>query len=99
MLFLLLTASCLWLGWNVHPVRERETMRQYVLLQGGTIETGPPVKPWKTMPVMWSILGVEPVSAMFLPRDTFPEEDRVRIDRYFSEAEISNRPQKGGGMF
>jgi hypothetical protein len=98
-LFLLLTACCIWIGWNVHQVRERATMRQYILAQGGTISSGPPIKPWKTLPVMWSILGVQPVSSMILPAGMFPEEDRRSIDPFFPEAEIYSGPQSGGGMF
>ena len=66
-LFVVITVLTVWLGWNVYQVRKREMVRQYIVNSGQAgLVLGPPEKPWKSLPIMWRLLGVEPVQTLRL---------------------------------
>jgi hypothetical protein len=91
-----LTASAIWLGWNVYQVSQRRVMERYVsLISSPTMANpptriiyGPPIRPWKTLPIMWRVLGVKSVQFIELHDTYTPDEDRERINAWFPEAEI-----------
>jgi hypothetical protein len=95
-MFVAVTLLAIWLGWNVHQVRNREKMRLYIVSQGGVIGNGTPVRPWKTLPWTWSILGAEPVATIDLTAVEFSDDDVRHIEPWFPEADIST--SRSGGM-
>ena len=88
-LFVVITVLTVWLGWNVYQVRTREMVRQYIVNSGqGGLVLGPPEKPWKSLPIMWRLLGVEPVQTLRLEGMSLTDEDRKEIVASFPEADI-----------
>jgi hypothetical protein len=94
--FIALTAFAFWLGWNVYQVRQRGRMEQYVATLTSRFESkptspifyGPPRQPWKSLPIMWHLLGVKSVQTLNLRDVDIPETDRSYIRAWFPEAEI-----------
>ena len=39
-LFVAVTVICVWLGWNLNTVRERQKIRNWVVANGGTVVVG-----------------------------------------------------------
>jgi len=87
-----------WVMWNVRQVRQRERVEQYLALIKCDVNRGTSKKPWKSMPVMWSILGAKPVRSIRLGGIWVQDEDLPHIKYWFPEAEIKderprNQPQ------
>ena len=95
-LFIAFTVIAVWLGWNVHHVRQRWRMEQYVSslpsrIPNGTnqaITYGPPRKPWKSLPIMWRLFGVQSVELLNMELVEYHEDDKEHIVKYFPEAVI-----------
>jgi hypothetical protein len=97
--FLLVVAAIgLWLGWRVHQVHYRETVRRYLVLQGAVVHNSTPGKPWKALPLAWSLFGSEPVDTIELPGDKFSKDDLEQIAPWFPEADVSIYRSGGMGM-
>ena len=103
--FVLLTLFCIWLGWNVHQVRERESVLRYLRdparQQALFPEEAAPLKPWRSLPFIWSVLGAQPVAIIKLDRYENSEDDCRQIQRLFPEATVMREdaaPVGGGGM-
>jgi hypothetical protein len=83
----------IWLGWNVQHVRKRQAMETYVkhILgprnQAG-MSYGPPIKPWKSVPIMWRILGARSVQEINLQKYDVPPDDQKEILKWFPEANV-----------
>ncbi len=91
-LFVLLTLSAVFLGWNVHQVREREKLLRSISVRGamfGSINSGQPQQP---LPLVWSLLGATPVGFIEVPSGIFSEYDLHRLKTLFPEAKVENRP-------
>jgi hypothetical protein len=85
-----------WLGWNVHQVQQRKRMEQYILSIAGDYMKNPtpiiyglPRKPWKSLPIIWGILGTRSVRIIDLKGCRVTEEDAAQIRKWFPEAEVS----------
>jgi hypothetical protein len=50
---------------------------------------GPPLRPWKSLPVMWRLLGTKPVTSISLKYVRLQDGDREQIRASFPEAEIT----------
>lgn len=90
-LFLAIAAMCLvlgWIAWNLQQLRQRERVRQYLVLCRCRIEPGTSNRPWKSLPIMWSMLGAEPVRLIELSGVWVKDEDRPHIEFWFPEADI-----------
>jgi hypothetical protein len=88
--FVVLTVLMLWLCWNSYQVRQRQQVEKYIVMlaaRNPPIVYGEPVKPWRSIPIGWRLLGVKPVQYLILPRGTV-EEDRAQIRKWFPEADI-----------
>jgi hypothetical protein len=89
------TILAIWLGWNVYQVRQRKRMELYVVSVAAAYEKnpapivyGPPLKPWKSLPIMWRILGTKSVQEVNLTGYKVAEEDTTQIRKWFPEADI-----------
>src|SRR3954465_912962 len=83
--FLLLTVFAVWLGWKVTEVRQRHRMEDYVKSigpPGFPVTYGESQKPWKSLPVVWRLMGVRPIQRIYLERSV-PKEDREQITAWF----------------
>ena len=95
--FILFTVLAVWLAWNVYQVRQRERMEQYVATLGASnrltknpgpvISYGDPIKPWKSLPIMWRLLGVKSVRSIDLTGVRVAEDDQEHIQVWFPEAD------------
>lgn len=92
---LLVLALSVWLGWNVYQVNQRRRIEQYIVSMPDAwrknnipvpIVYGLPTKPWKSLPIMWRILGVKSVQRLEL--QGVSEEDKKNIRFWFPEADI-----------
>jgi hypothetical protein len=84
------TAICLWLGWGLYQVRQRERVHQFLLDRGaGVGEAGVEVKPWRRVPLTWRLLGVEPVAWIIVDGEGLSDEDREEIRSWFPEADVT----------
>jgi hypothetical protein len=87
--FLVLTVLALWFGWNVYQVRKREMVRQYInLLSASAIQPGEPLRRWQPLPIMWRILGAEPVQMIVLQNVPMGFDEKEQIKASFPEAKI-----------
>lgn len=88
--FLVVTVLALWLGWNAYQVRQRHRIEQYVATFAAKqiIFYGTPVKPWKSFPIMWRLLGAKPVQYFDFQGLDLGEDDMEHIREWFPEAEI-----------
>ncbi len=60
--FAVFTILALWLGWNVHQVNQRDEITQFIrTFYGAGFTYGPPLRPWKQLPITWRLLGVKSV--------------------------------------
>jgi hypothetical protein len=90
-LFAAITIVGVWLGWQVHVVRERREIRSDIMKRGGlvgeaTSEAGV-TKP--IVPIWRRLFGDEPVTSINLDPHAFTEEDRQKIIGLFPEATIT----------
>ena len=89
-LFVLMSLLCIWLGWNVYQVRQRETVLQYLRQQQVFMEANNyPEHPWRrSLPFIWSWLGAKPVGRILLPHWQYSDDDCRTIQRLFPEAAV-----------
>jgi hypothetical protein len=98
-LFVVVTLFCIWLGWNLHQVRQREAMLRYLNMptfpsSRAVIQSGHSDKPWKKMPYSWSLLGAEPIESIEVyGNDTWTAADLREMERLFPEADVFVQPQ------
>lgn len=91
-LFLVVTAVALWLGWNVYQLQKRAGVAKFILTSSGSsqaITYGPPVRPWKSLPATWRLLGVKLVTYINLSGVKLEDEDIGQIQASFPEAEFT----------
>jgi hypothetical protein len=88
MLFFAVTAIAVWLGWNMHQIRQRELVRQFVSANGAGFIEGSPIRPWKQLPLTWRLLGVKPIRRIDAQGTFKNEDDREHISAAFPEADI-----------
>ena len=86
-MFVVVTVLGVWLGWNLHELRQRKLTRQYIVSHGGYVFDGVSDRPWNSLPYSWAILGEKPVETVGLPLQ-FEPEDRRHIERLFPDAHI-----------
>jgi hypothetical protein len=87
-LFTMTTLVCVWLGFAVYRISERSAMRQFLTSRGDTVSLGSSQKPWKKMPLLWELLGAEPVSHINATSGGLTDEDRELIRKLFPEADV-----------
>jgi hypothetical protein len=90
--FVVITAIAIWLGWNVQQVRKRAGVERFILTSSSgsqVITYGPPIRPWKSLPVTWRFLGAKPVTSISLKFVRLEEGDLEQIRASFPEAEIT----------
>ncbi len=90
-LFVLMTLLCVWLGWNVYQVRQREAVLQYLQQHQIYMEATNPylVHPWRrSLPFMWSWLGAKPVGYIMLPVSLYSDGDCRTVQQLFPEATV-----------
>lgn len=84
-LFVLVTVVGLWLGWNLHQVRQRDAFSKRIGLQEGIFSLHVLER---RMPITWSLLGAKREYRFNLRRDEFGDAEIERIRVLFPEAEI-----------
>jgi hypothetical protein len=78
----------LWLGWGTYKAHQREQIAQFIRNQyGGGFTYGPPLRPWKQLPLTLRILGVKSVQRIDA-QGIRNEDDRKEIQSAFPEADI-----------
>ena len=89
-LFIIVSILALWLGWNVHQLRKREMVEQFIVqnINPAALEAGSPVRPWKSLPVMWQLLGAKPIRHIHVQGAHISNDDRADIMASFPEADI-----------
>jgi hypothetical protein len=99
-LLLAFAILAIWLGWNVHQVRQRAAMEKYVASMPSDFEANPtriiygtPLQPWKSLPIMWRLLGAKSVQQVELGGHSLSAKDRAYIDAWFPEADIRPVPK------
>jgi hypothetical protein len=99
-LFLVFTIACLWLGWNVHKVRQREALIEAIGLGRGRVSTFDDLRfpiparlrSKETLPFAWSMLGAKSVARIGIPNGKFSTGDLRRIKSLIPEAYIAGKP-------
>ena|SRR6185295_10317755 len=88
--FVVLMIFGVWLGWNVHRVRQRESLLQFLAANGAGTYTPAqvPIKPWKSLPWVWAWLGAKPVGAIQVRKTLFSDSDRQYLEELFPEASV-----------
>src|SRR4051812_30476397 len=92
--FLVFTLVAIWLGWNVQQVRTRDSVEKFILTSSAgsqVITYGPPLRPWKSLPTTWRLLGARPVTSISLKYVRLQDGDREQIRASFPEAEITEK--------
>jgi hypothetical protein len=104
-LFVVVTGVCLWLSLNIYQVRQRREAIEYIKAKGGGMWSLPPRRstraktyPADHLPLVWRLLGAEPVGTIQLYFPLFTEGDRERIAPLFPEADVSIPPHGGTGI-
>lgn len=89
-LFVVVTVGCVWLGWNLYQVRQRELLHKYLVSSAEGIYNPDQVaiKPWKKLPLVWSWFGAKPIGAIQLRKTLFSDDDRRHIEGLFPEASV-----------
>ena len=89
-LLIVMTAICIWLGWNVRQVYwraqilERLHNDQFYYLGGGMHSLS-----WEEMlPCIWRLLGARPQSSIAIRREDYTREEIAEIEAMFPEANI-----------
>src|SRR5690349_9113421 len=85
-LFILVTASICWLGWNIHLVNKRKQIAHYILtdIDRQAIAYGSPLRPWLDIPIGWKLLGVRRVRRIELGANIY-RDDYEHIKEAFPE--------------
>jgi hypothetical protein len=100
-----------WLRWNFNRVQERQRVRQEIGWRGARLFT-PGFLAWvnrsrtttpsvRELPAIWALLGAEPLGSIELPEREFNEDEQLRIQSLFPEADISiatSPPGMGQGV-
>ena len=99
-LFVVITLLCLWLGWQVKIVRDRQTVRQQLAARGAQIRELPPPEVRQGIsydldfqyaeahgpPWYRVLLGDVAVATIYFPK--IATEDLQQASRYFPEATV-----------
>jgi hypothetical protein len=96
-LFALVTVFGVWLGWNLHQVRERgrvlaEFPTQHSSFADYSNDT-------HQLPLTWRLLGAEPISAFGFDSRGMSDADCRYIERLFPEAKVEHRAGFRGVIF
>jgi hypothetical protein len=97
-LILVVTALCVWLGWNAYQVRKREALRMEIGWRGAVVRSGGGQETLARVPVVWRCMGAQPVRAIELPGDIFTEKDLQAVRPWFPEAKVTLYARAGGMM-
>ena len=90
-MFVVVTVLCIWLGWNLHQVQEREMLLKAMPARGvrlqqfdGIVVSGP-------LPLAWRVLGAQPLDFnwIILPKGEFTDDEVARIRIHFPDAAVS----------
>src|SRR5262245_49854594 len=93
-LFLVVTAICVWLAWNVRLIHERTVIAEMILSRHGTIggkgdlQPGIDYRGLKTVneiPTLWKLFGIKPIGNVWIPTDEFTPEIERRLLATFPE--------------
>lgn len=104
-MFVVVTAVCIWVGWNVHVVQRRIRLRTLVELEGGQVWT---LSEYESNPIFAHALGkmhrptVAEVRRLFgdegiveirVGRSSFGAQDKIReLESWFPEADVIPPP-------
>jgi hypothetical protein len=88
LLLIAIAILCLWLGWGMYKVRQREAAVRYLQASGSSVSNGGLIKPWRQMPLSWRLVGASPVSHIGVNAAAYEEYDRDHIRSLFPEADI-----------
>jgi hypothetical protein len=92
---------CVWLGWNLKSVRDRELMLEVIASRNGFVDTPDgrnillfsvtwsPLPTKGELPVSWRVLGAKPVHHLDFYEHLFNAEEVARIQALFPEADIA----------
>jgi hypothetical protein len=81
---------CVWLGYSLYHVRERERIAKVATAAGGgvVLQDNPG---WNAqLPITWQLLGAKPARWLFLPAQGYTDSDWTHVRREFPEAEVLN---------
>ena len=89
-LFVVVTVVCVWLGWQINVVRERNRAREWIVELGGHIVCAKVFRMEKVshFPEFRRCFGDEPVVWIGLARSSTTWEQRNRVARLFPEAHV-----------
>jgi hypothetical protein len=88
-LLAVVTLLALWLGWNLYRLEQRKEIGKY-LAQFAIISSGEPIKPWKSLPWSWRLLGAEPIRSIEYQMSRISREELEHVQDAFPEAEVIN---------
>jgi hypothetical protein len=96
-LLVAVTILCVWLGWQVHIVRERKRLREWAIEHGGYVNVEYVATPFtavvrpRRISVPWyrKLLGDQAIATISFSRSWENEEQAKEIDVYFPEADIT----------
>ncbi len=86
-----LFALVCWLGWNLHRVHQRDGMVISLSARGAMFGRTVSNTPHNSPPLVWKLLGAEPVQLIEVPASGFSEDDLLRLATLFPEATIRSR--------
>lgn len=97
-LFVVVALFGCWLGWNLYRVNERDRCLHEIAQRGarilspaffsrhyGSVRTTTQAG----VPVVWKLMGADPLGAIVLPDNQFDDLDRRRIQSLFPEAAVT----------
>jgi hypothetical protein len=92
---------CVWLGWNLKSLRDREAMLETIVARNGFVDTPDnrhislisvtwsPLVTQGKLPVSWRVLGAKPVHHLDFYEHLFNAEEVARIQALFPDADIA----------
>ena len=92
-MFVVVTVLCLWLGWTLPTIAERQKLRShegvscFVLDRTRQFIPGE-VTGGKAMPITWRLLGVSRVDMIHLDSSKFDDDDLRHVSDVFPEAVV-----------
>jgi len=89
-LLVVMTAICIWLGWNGRQVCRREQILERVRNDkfNYCFNSGPSLSQENSLPFIWRLLGARPQSAIALQRDRYTYDEIAEIRALFPETNI-----------